>query len=63
MKKYGGMMYPAHRPRKAGKLQCYKCKRELTPATAFYYVDSCNCAITNNAPPYCKDCYIATYGR
>ena len=64
MKKFGGMMYPEHKARKAQKnLQCNKCKKELTPATAYYYVDSCNCAITQNAPPYCRECYIEMYGR
>ncbi len=63
MKKIGGMMYPKQKQRKTGQLQCNKCKKMLTPPTAFYYVDSCNCAITDNAPPHCKECYIATYGR
>lgn len=62
-KQYGGMMYPKFKPSKRTLLRCYKCKQELTPKTAYYYVDGCNCAITRNAPPFCKDCYIATYGR
>ena len=67
VKKYGkaggGMMYPKQKQHKAARLKCFKCGAELTPATAYHYVDSCNCAITNNAPPHCRDCYIATYGR
>lgn len=57
------MMY-ANKPRKAAKkCKCTKCSKELTPETAFYYVDSCNYAITNNAPPYCYECYKETYKR
>lgn len=63
MKKYGGMMYPQHKSRTVKKLICAKCKKELTPETAFYYVDSCNCAITNNAPSFCRECYRETYGE
>ena len=64
MKKIGGMMYPKQiKKPKIKKYICYKCKKELTPATAYFYVDSCNCAITNNAPAYCKECYISVYGK
>ena len=63
MKKIGGMMYPKQKRHKVNELQCYKCQKKLTPATAYYYVDSCNCAITDNAPPHCKECYIEKYGR
>lgn len=64
MKKHGGMMYPVTKTTKAVKnLSCHKCGKELTPSTAFHYVDSCNCAITRNAPPFCLSCYKATYGR
>ena len=62
MKKYGGMMYPNRKRRAAPKrITCAKCKKELTPATAYSYVDGCNCAITNNAPEYCLDCYKQIY--
>lgn len=63
MKKVGGMMYPKNKRQKSSKCTCTRCKKELTPATAFYYVDSCNCAITQNAPPFCYDCYLIEYGR
>lgn len=61
MKKINGMIYPK-RPRKAAKkYKCNKCGKELTPATAYFYVDSCNFAITENAPPYCIECYKIVY--
>lgn len=64
MKKHSGMMYPKPtRVSKQQKYTCTKCGKELTPSTAFYYVDSCNFAITNSAKPYCQVCYIKTYGR
>ncbi len=63
MKKHGGMMYPQITRKKETKCTCKKCGKELTPATAYYYVDSCNCAITNNAPAYCRECYKAVYGE
>lgn len=63
MKKFGGMMYPKQKQTKTEALQCCKCKKQLTPSTAYYYVDSCNCAITSNAPPHCKECYVDAYGR
>ena len=63
MKKVGSMMYPKGRKNTTTECACTKCGKELTPAAAFYYVDSCNFAITNSAKPYCKECYIETYGR
>ena len=63
MKKSGGMMYPKRSNRTPQKCACTKCGKELTPSTAFYYVDSCNFAITNSSKPYCKACYLETYGR
>jgi hypothetical protein len=63
MKKYRGMMYPKNKRRAATKCVCTTCGKELTPTTAFYYVDGCNCAITENAPPFCYDCYVLKYGR
>lgn len=62
MKKIGGMMYPK-KPRKTAnkKYKCKKCGKELTPATAYFYIDPCNCAITENAPPYCLECYKTVY--
>lgn len=62
MKKVGGMMY-ARQAKTTKKCKCTKCGKELTPATAFYYVDSCNFAITNNSKPYCLECYKATYKK
>lgn len=61
MKKVHGMMYPK-KAKKNKNCTCTKCGKELTPATAYYYVDGCNCAITNSAPPYCKECYKVVYG-
>lgn len=61
MKKVGGMMY-VNKVKKSGECLCTACKKALTPSTAFYYVDGCNCAITSNAPPYCRECYIEKYG-
>lgn len=63
MKRVGGMMYAKVGGNTKKKCSCAKCGKELTPATAFYYVDSCNFAITNSAKPYCKECYIEIYGR
>lgn len=64
MKRSGGMMYPRNKRQKAEKkLTCNNCGKELTPAIAYYYVDGCNCAITSNAPPHCKECYIKKYGK
>lgn len=63
MKKFNGMMYPQRKKQSLKKLTCFKCGKELTPSTAYYYVDGCNCAITDSAPPYCKPCYIEKYGR
>lgn len=56
MKKVGHMMYPKAKKRKDQKCTCCKCGKELTPAQAFYYVDSCNFAITQSAKPHCIDC-------
>lgn len=63
MKRYGEMMYPRLKRRAAKKITCAKCGKELTPSTAYHYVDGCNCAITNNAPPFCRECYRETYGE
>lgn len=63
MKRRGNMMYPKNGPRTQQKCNCTKCGQELTQATAFYYVDGNNCAITNSAKPYCRECYIKTFGR
>lgn len=62
MKRIGNMMY-VEKPKKAGKCNCTTCGKSLSPEMAYYYVDGCNCAITNNAPPYCKECYIEKYGK
>ena len=55
--------YPKIKKEKAKKYVCTKCGKVLTSATAFYYVDANNCAINDNAKPYCKECYILKYGR
>ena len=64
MRKFNGMMYVKHkRTKPIKKLTCHKCSKELTPDIAYYYVDGCNCAITDSAPPYCRECYKIVYGR
>lgn len=56
MKRNGHMMYAKHKTAKYKTVCCCVCGKELTPDKAYYYVDGCNFAITNNAKPYCKDC-------
>jgi hypothetical protein len=61
IKRNGNMLYVKPKRSNYKKCKCNKCGKELTPSTAYYYVDGCNCAITENAPPHCKECYIKTY--
>ena len=63
MKRVSNMMYPRRRTSKNKKYTCHNCGKELIPSTAYFYVDGCNCAITDNAPPYCKACYKLVYGK
>ena len=63
MRKYGHMMCPKNGKRTQTKCRCTKCGQELTPATAYYYVDGNSFAITNSSKPYCRECYIQTFGR
>lgn len=63
MKRVGDMMYPRRRKSTVKKYTCNKCGKELIPATAYFYVDGCNCAITDNAPAHCRECYISVYGK
>ena len=42
---------------------CAKCGKVLTPQEACFYVDGCNCAITQSAKPLCAECYVKSYGR
>ena len=49
------MMY-TKKPKKTKIVCCCVCGKKLKPNEAYYYVDGCNFAITNNAKPYCKDC-------
>lgn len=64
IKRTGKMIYVKPSKNSAlKKCNCSKCGKELTPSTAYYYVDGCNCAITDSAPPHCKECYIKTYGN
>lgn len=42
---------------------CSKCKQELLPKDAYFYVDGCNYAITDNALAYCRECYREVYDR
>lgn len=55
MKRVGHMMY-TKKPKKTKIVCCCVCGKKLKPNEAYYYVDGCNFAITNNAKPYCKDC-------
>lgn len=61
MKKSHGMMFPRTKRTAASTCKCTKCGKELTPAQAYYYVDGCNCAITQSAQPYCIYCYRQTF--
>lgn len=42
--------------------KCADCKKKLLPKEAYCYVDENNFAITNNARPYCLECYKKRYG-
>ena len=61
MKRSGYMMYPKMKRTKQKTVPCHRCGKPLTPAEACYYVDSCNYAITQNAPAHCVECYKAVY--
>lgn len=63
MKKHNGMIYPRNSRFKGDVKPCKRCGKMLTPAEAYYYVDSDNCAISNNAKPYCADCCAVVYGK
>lgn len=63
IKRNNGYMIPKIKTTKAKKLVCSNCEKELTPQTAYFYVDGNNCAITNNSPTFCKECYIKKYGN
>ena len=56
MKRNGHMMYAKQKTENHKTVCCCVCGKTLTPDKAYYYVDGCNFAITNNAKPYCKDC-------
>lgn len=63
MRKAGRTKYPKIKIEKKQKYICSRCRKELTPETAYFRVDESNCAITNNAPPFCIDCYKIHYGE
>lgn len=64
MKRINGMMYPTtRRKRTKVKYICADCKDTLTPSTAFFYVDGCNFAITENSLPLCRECYRKKYNE
>lgn len=63
MKRVNGMMYPKAKRKTKNEYICSMCGKKLTPSTAFFYVDSCNFAITENSPPLCRECYEEKYGR
>lgn len=56
MKRNGYMMYAKNITTNIKNVCCCICGKKLTLDKAYYYVDGCNFAITNNAKPYCKDC-------
>ena len=63
MKKYNGYMVPSRGKNVKGKYKCTSCGKVLEPKDAYCYVDPNNFAITNNAPPYCRECYREKYGE
>ena len=63
MKKFNGYMAPRTRRKVKDKYICSACKKELTPSEAYFYCDADNYAITENAPPYCRECYRNVYGE
>ncbi len=63
MKRINGMMYPKTKRKTEKQYICSMCGENLTPSTAFFYVDSCNFAITENSSPLCRECYRKKYGE
>ena len=63
MKRVNGMMYSKTKRKTAKEYICSMCGEKLTPSTAFFYVDGCNFAITENSPPLCRECYRKKYNK
>lgn len=63
MRKYNGYMIPKVKRTAQNKYVCVMCGKDLDAKSAYFYVDSCNCAITENSKPYCLDCYRRKYGE
>lgn len=63
MKKHNGYMIPTRRRKIPKKFICATCGKSLTPKEAYCYVDPNNCAITDNALPYCRECYKKKFGE
>lgn len=63
MKRINGYMIPRQKKKVADAYICFRCKKKLEPKDAYFYVDSCNCAITENSLPHCRECYRVEYGE
>lgn len=63
MKKINGYMIPKQRKKVSNEYTCAGCGKKLTAKEACFYVDGCNCAITDNSKPYCLECYGKKYGK
>ena len=63
MKRNNGYMTPRNRKNIKNKYICAMCGKELEAKEAYCYVDENNCAITQNALPYCRECYRIKYGE
>ncbi len=63
MRKNNGYMIPKVKRKTADSYVCSGCGKTLSPRDAFFYVDSCNCAITDNSKPFCRECYRIKYGE
>ena len=63
MRKVNRYMIPTGKRSSQKKYVCASCNKHISAESAFFYVDSCNCAITNNSRPYCQECYEKKYHR
>lgn len=64
LKRNNGYMTPRSTKRSTPKsYSCARCGKELLPKDAYFYVDGCNFAITENAPAHCRECYKEVYGK
>lgn len=63
IKRINGYMTPRTKKAAPKSYTCALCGKQLEPKDAYFYVDGCNCAITDSALPYCIKCYADKYGR